>query len=242
MTAKEILLANLHTFTPEVQIATKEILLDLDNAEKKVLEFKEKEQRNKLRQRWHSMRVRCYCETAPNYKNYGGRGIKVCDEWLDPEKGFENYFEYVSNLPHFGEEDYSLDRIDNNGNYEPGNVRWATTKTQVRNRRNAIWVEYEGEKIPLGEAAEKSGLSYQLLISRILNHRKRDLFDPNTSTGVKGEKHHLAKLSADDVIYIRENYKLRDRKFGIRALARKFNVSPLTIEEIIQGKRYTDVK
>lgn len=82
---------------------------------------------------WQNMKTRCYNVKSDDYKNYGGRGIKVCDEWHD----FRNFYNHVSTLPHFGELGYTLDRINVNGNYEPGNVRWATAKEQARNRRKA---------------------------------------------------------------------------------------------------------
>ena len=82
---------------------------------------------------WQGMRKRCSKEYHKNYKDYGGRGISVCNEWND---SFENFFDYVSQLEHYGEEGYSLDRIDNNGNYEPGNVKWSTQKEQCNNRRH----------------------------------------------------------------------------------------------------------
>ena len=81
---------------------------------------------------WYGMRQRCNNKRHHAYKNYGGRGISVCPQW---EKSFEAFYEYVSALPHYGEEGRTLDRINNDGNYEPGNVRWATKKEQSMNRR-----------------------------------------------------------------------------------------------------------
>lgn len=79
-----------------------------------------------------NMRSRCYKKNSPSYKNYGLRGIKICDKWLNNPKLF---IDYVQSLPDYGTNNYSLDRIDNDGNYEPGNLRWASKYTQIINRR-----------------------------------------------------------------------------------------------------------
>ncbi len=83
---------------------------------------------------WIAMKQRCFNPNCKIYKHYGGRGITVCDEWKDD---FQAFYDYVSKLPHYGEPGYTLDRINNDGNYEPGNVRWATRKTQNNNRRTS---------------------------------------------------------------------------------------------------------
>ena len=79
--------------------------------------------------RWMSMKLRCYCPTHPAYKNYGGRGIRVCQRWLDSYAMFETDIGPRPTPKH------SLDRINNEGDYEPNNVRWATHKEQANNRR-----------------------------------------------------------------------------------------------------------
>lgn len=81
---------------------------------------------------WQSMKDRCNNSKNKRYVDWGARGIRVCDEWQD---SFQKFYDHVSQLPHFAEEGYSLDRINNDGNYEPGNVRWATAKEQNQNQR-----------------------------------------------------------------------------------------------------------
>jgi hypothetical protein len=82
--------------------------------------------------RWETMKSRCHNPNNPAYKDYGGRGIEVCTEWRD---SFDLFFQYVSSLEHFNEPGRSIDRIDNNDGYRPGNVRWATASEQARNKR-----------------------------------------------------------------------------------------------------------
>lgn len=84
------------------------------------------------RSSWYMMRERCYNTTHVSYHHYGGRGIRVCDRWLNDPEGFVNFVADIGPRPSL---EYSLDRIDPNGNYAPGNVRWATAKEQANNKR-----------------------------------------------------------------------------------------------------------
>lgn len=83
---------------------------------------------------WVSMRTRCYSPKFIGFKNWGGRGIKVCNRWLG-ENGFINFYSDMGQKPTLK---HSLDRIDNNGDYEPGNCRWATRKQQNLNKRQRV--------------------------------------------------------------------------------------------------------
>ena len=116
--------------------------------------------------RYHDMVRRCHNPKAESYKHYGERGIQVCDEWRG-EHGFSNFVKHVIMLEHCGEKGYTLDRIDVNGNYEPGNVRWANSKLQVKNRRCTVLLD--GKSV--SEIAEEMGMSYQAAYDFVIRKR-----------------------------------------------------------------------
>ena len=125
--------------------------------------------------KWKTMLKRCENPKCVSYNNYGGRGIKVCERWHD----FQNFYNDVSHLPHFGEKGYTLDRIDNDGDYEPCNVRWADYKTQRRNTRQNVFVEYQGVEMCLTDAAKLSNINYYTLRIRYYHgDRGERLFRP----------------------------------------------------------------
>jgi hypothetical protein len=113
---------------------------------------------------WRSMRARCYDPSHVSYPAYGASGITVCDEWRGPG-GFARFVEHIGPRPSSA---HSVDRYpDNRGNYEPGNVRWATSSEQNRNRRSNHLVTYMGQTKCLMEWSEITGFSKHVLWRRL---------------------------------------------------------------------------
>ena len=106
---------------------------------------------------WRHIKERCLNMNSKSYPQYGGRGIKMCDRWRD---SFENFFADMGKAP--GPE-YSIDRINVNGDYEPTNCRWADIITQRRNKTNTIKVLYDGNYITIGELSDITGIKYSTL-------------------------------------------------------------------------------
>lgn len=111
---------------------------------------------------WSDMKNRCYNKKCREYKRYGARGISVCDRWLN---SFSNFYQDIGQRPSAS---HSIERIDNDGNYEPSNCRWAYNHEQQWNRRDSIIVVYMGVNMSLGRLAKITGVSRYALRSRIV--------------------------------------------------------------------------
>lgn len=111
---------------------------------------------------WRAMKNRCNNSNSSNYKRYGGRGIRVCDEW---QNSFLSFYEWAKSNGYSDE--LSIDRIDNNGNYCPENCRWITFEEQCNNRRSNIVFEYNGEKHNLMQWCKLLDLDYKFIHNRI---------------------------------------------------------------------------
>jgi len=110
---------------------------------------------------WRSMRNRCYKKRTSHFERYGGRGIKVCDEW---QKDFSAFYAYVGPRP---SPKHSIHRKDNNGNYEPGNVEWATQQTQCNHRSNSRILEHNGRKQTMTQWSRELGIGVTTIFLRI---------------------------------------------------------------------------
>lgn len=109
---------------------------------------------------WSSMLQRCNNKNNPAYPRYGGRGIRVCERWLD----FNNFYDDMIGAYH---DDLTIDRIDNNGDYCKENCRWATRKQQGRNTRRNLEIKYHGQEKCLSEWCELLDLPYHTVIFRL---------------------------------------------------------------------------
>lgn len=113
---------------------------------------------------WSNMRARCTNPNHPDFSRYGGRGITVHDDWNRQPNGFHNFFDHVGPKPFPGA---TIDRIDVNGNYEPGNVRWLSRAQQNRNRRDTIYCEFGGERVSIADLAARFGVPLSRLRERM---------------------------------------------------------------------------
>lgn len=109
---------------------------------------------------WDSMKQRCLNPNAPDFAGYGGRGIRICDRWLE---SFNNFLSDMGERPN----GKTLDRKDVNGNYEPSNCRWASRSEQQRNKTNSLRIEWNGETRAVCEWAEITGLKAKIISERI---------------------------------------------------------------------------
>lgn len=109
---------------------------------------------------WCQMLGRCFNEKNGSFKRYGGRGISVCERWLE----FQNF---LADMGHPPSDIHSIERINNNGNYEPGNCKWATDIEQSNNRRSNKYLEYQGELYTASQLARKLNVNAKSLQQRL---------------------------------------------------------------------------
>jgi hypothetical protein len=99
------------------------------------------------------MKNRCYNANSKQYVNYGGRGIEICSRWLE---SYENFLEDMGRKP---DDSHSIQRRDNDGNYDPSNCYWATDREQRRNKRSTCWLTIDGQTKSQIEWLEEYGVS-----------------------------------------------------------------------------------
>ena len=109
---------------------------------------------------WRSMLQRCRNKNSKSYPNYGGRGIKVCESWKN------NFYAFAADMGH-KPEGATIERINNDGNYEPSNCRWATTREQTRNYRRNVKLTYRGRTQCVTDWAAELGIGRSLILNRL---------------------------------------------------------------------------
>lgn len=109
---------------------------------------------------WENVIQRCNNPRHPSYKNYGGRGIRVCERWLSAKNFIEDM------LPTY-QPGLTLDRIDNEGDYEPANCAWRSRREQSNNTRTNRWIEFNGERLTMSQWSKKLGINHQTIHDRL---------------------------------------------------------------------------
>ncbi len=178
---------------------------------------------------WCGMKTRCYNPNEKEYNNYGGRGIIVCDRWLN---NFSSFLEDMGQKP---APKYELDRIDNNGNYEPANCRWANRVTQQNNKRNNHLITYNGETKTLAQWAKDKGLDFDLLRNRLKRWSVEDALNRPIEDSPIG----VRKLSDEDYeeikrLYLTGEHTLREigKMFGATGVYVRYLVADLDPEKL----------
>jgi len=117
--------------------------------------------RTRLYRIWCHMKDRCCCKDDIEFKSYGGRGIKICNEWLND---FQTFYDWA--MANGYSKDLSIDRKENNGNYEPSNCRWATQLQQANNTRQNVLITYNGQTQTMSQWARESNINLGTLCRR----------------------------------------------------------------------------
>jgi len=173
---------------------------------------------------WQAMLNRCRNPNVVEYKNYGGRGIKVCERWLT----FENFLADMGDLSEYA----TIERVNNDGHYEPGNVQWATYYAQSRNKTNNRLLSFKGQTKILADWASDLGISPGALIYR-LDYKGWSL--EKSLTTPKPERPN-AKLNMRQARAIRALYP----SLSMEKIAAKYGVSKKTVLNIIHGKIFIE--
>lgn len=155
---------------------------------------------------WLSMKARCNCKKSTNYKNYGERGVEVCERWA---ASFENFMSDMGRRP---SPDHSIDRIDTDGNYEPGNCRWATSYEQANNKRTSRFIRCSAGTKTIADWSKETGVSESVIAARLDRlgwDADMAVFTPErtSATGLKGvywdgkRKKWSARFTRNKVLY-----------------------------------------
>lgn len=171
------------------------------------------------------MRDRCYNKNCQDFKHYGKRGIKICNEWIDKENGTVNFYNWA--IKNGYKKGLTIDRINNDGNYEPENCRWITIGEQQNNKRNNIKIKYKNETHTPTEWAKILNVSV-----RNIYYRYYQGMSPNMIF----EKGNLSNLKQEEILMLDRNWKFLKKFKNVHEIKEAgFNSSH--VREVCKGKR-----
>lgn len=187
----------------------------------------------RLYQIWADMKDRCYNIKSVSYKDYGERGVKVCDEWINDFVCFYNWA-----IKNGYNDTLSIDRINVNGNYEPNNCRWTTSKEQANNKRNTRKITIYGETKTAYEFEKQYGIKAHLLIDRYNKGYRDDKLIYEGHLGhfrdyTKQKKNEKAKVYG---IYEDNNYKKCIFIGTARQIMQEYKCSKATVSQVAKGR------
>ena len=180
--------------------------------------------KSKMYQVWASIKSRCYDPKSPSFEDYGKRGITMHSSW---KASFEEFLFYVAQLPHFDTDGYTIDRINNDGNYEPGNVRWATKFEQARNKSVNRLLTFNGKTQCIAQWAEELNTDDHVLVMRLSRNWdvERVLTTPVIPRGPKSTKKESSNRRT------RRLLTFRGKAQNLAAWARELGMVRLTIHD-----------
>ncbi len=188
---------------------------------------------NRLYAKWRMMLRRCTNPDDQAYHNYGARGIQVCARWQD----FETYQRDILALGPQPSPSHSIDRINNDGNYEPGNVRWASRSVQGSNKRCAVNVTWSGKTQNVDKWASELGFPAKLLYRRLASGWPVEkAFTETPKRATKPRRN----LTPDEVREIRRKYAAGAT--SMRALAREYDITFAPVQRLLSGKGWRHVQ
>lgn len=179
----------------------------------------------------NGMKKRCYNKNHHKYKRYGGRGITVCDEWRTNTQSFVDW-----SMSNGYADDLTIDRIDNDGNYEPGNCRWVTKEEQNHNKSSNVFLTYKGKTQDIKQWADELGVCYVTLWARYKNgwETKRIIEEPIHKDGIRSE----AQRREDDMEHVMKRVEiirkelLNNPSISVREIAKNTGIPKSTVQRL----------
>lgn len=175
---------------------------------------------------WANIVQRCTNPKRREYHRYGGRGITLCQEW---RKSFATFLAHIGERP---SKKHSIDRINNNKGYEPGNVRWATSKEQSRNQEKTLLITAKGKTLCLTEWAHETGIPLVTIHSRI---RKLGWSGEKAVTVPQRGRGFNSSLTDEQIFQV---HQLCESGMQQKEIAKRFSTTPNVINRVVSGKTH----